>query len=348
MPDVLTKQDRARGTLLGGAIGDALGAVVEFVRDASELQAILGSAPPSKLPAPLVTDDTQMTLFTAEAIIRTWVRRALKGIASLDGVTHNGYLRWLRTQQRSVADVRPNDGWLLPHAQLWTRRAPGNTCLSALESGNAGSVEDRINNSMGCGGVMRTAPIGLAYPPQRAFELGCSNAALTHGHDNGIATAGLLAELIALLYNGSGLSDAISAVIGHADHAPIAADTAALLHKAEALAGGTFDRDDLTRELGEGWVGHEALAIAVACVIAHSDDPARAIWVAADHCGDSDSTASIAGQILGAAYGVSALPAQWVAEVELGGVAIELADVLSAIADGSADPDALWNRFPGV
>lgn len=346
----LTMKDRARGLLLGGAIGDALGAIVEFAFSPAELDSALGCAPPEHLPSPLVTDDTQMSLFTAEAVIRTWVHSSTKGIASLDDVTYRAYLRWLRTQQRSEPDERDDDGWLIGHRELWSRRAPGNTCLGSLRSGTYGTVEHRINASKGCGGVMRTAPIGLAYPPDQAYALGCSNAALTHGHDDGIAPAGLLARLIALLASGADLLEAIESTAGFAETQPIAAGTAPLIRTAILLGVREqgFDRDELSRELGEGWVGHEALAIAIACALAHRGDPGRALWVAANHRGDSDSTASIAGQILGAAHGAESLPAEWVEHVELGDVAARLADVLASINEGTSDAEALWADFPGV
>jgi ADP-ribosylglycohydrolase len=200
---------------------------------------------------------------------------------------------------------------------------------------------------MGCGGVMRTAPIGLVYAPEQAFAFGCGNAALTHGHDNGIAPAGMHARLIALLRGGIGLDEAVQEVVSAADGVPYAVGSAALLRDAAALAQQDFSREQLSGALGEGWVGHEALAIAVACALRHRDDPARAIWAAANHPGDSDSTASIAGQILGAAGGIDALPAGWLDALELRAAAVRLADLLAELRPGNVAADELWPDFPG-
>ena len=82
------------------------------------------------------TDDTQMTLFTAEGIMRAWVRSSLRGVCGVSGVLHHAYLRWLLTQgERPPSEVEiGTDGWLVGVPALHSRRAPGNTCLSALRA----------------------------------------------------------------------------------------------------------------------------------------------------------------------------------------------------------------------
>src|SRR3546814_10824531 len=92
-----------------------------------------------------ITDDTQMTLFTAEGLIRGWVRGCFKGITTYSGVTAHAYLRWLQTQGESpTCDINfgtDEPGWLFQQRQLHSRRAPGNTCLSALRAMNSRSEE---------------------------------------------------------------------------------------------------------------------------------------------------------------------------------------------------------------
>jgi ADP-ribosylglycohydrolase len=135
-----------------------------------------------------ITDDTQMTLFTAEGILRA----ASQLPDRVPMVVHRAYMRWLRTQGYSppklgyeiVSDDWLFDGWLIGVQTLWSKRAPGNTCLSALR--NAKKMgRPAVNNSKGCGGVMRVAPVGLAVNRDDAFELGSQTAALTHGHSSG-------------------------------------------------------------------------------------------------------------------------------------------------------------------
>lgn len=62
--------------------------------------------------------------------------------------------------------------------ELFAQRAPGNTCISALESGAMGTIEEPINDSKGCGGVMRAAPVGMLYDYEEAFDTGCRCAAI--------------------------------------------------------------------------------------------------------------------------------------------------------------------------
>lgn len=111
-----------------------------------------------------ITDDTQMTLFTAEGLLRAWVRGCFRGITTFPGVTANAYLRWLRTQgEQPICDVQfdaEKAGWLFQHRQLHSQRAPGNTCLAALKSMESLGQPAR-NDSKGCGRVMRVAPVGL-------------------------------------------------------------------------------------------------------------------------------------------------------------------------------------------
>ena len=200
-----TRRARFRGCLLGGALGDALGAPVEF----DGLEAIVeahGPGGPADLGAAYgvrgaITDDTQMTLWTADGLLR-----GLDG-ADRRASVHRAYLRWLATQDGDRAGA---DGWLASHDALWSRRAPGHTCLSALRSGRAGTPGAPINDSKGCGGVMRVAPAGLLMAkPEAAFEAGLEAAALTHGHPSGSVAAGALAAAVAALRDGAGLEAAL-------------------------------------------------------------------------------------------------------------------------------------------
>jgi ADP-ribosyl-[dinitrogen reductase] hydrolase len=156
------------------------------------------------------------------------------------------------------------DGWLINTPALWSRRAPGNTCLSALR--NAKQMgEPARNSSKGCGGVMRVAPVGLAASRESAFELGTQTTALTHGHPSGYLSAGFLALLIAEILADASLRDAVRAakqtLIAQPDHQEV-------LHaveKAEALAS---SGNGTVAALGQGWIAEEALAIALYCSLA--------------------------------------------------------------------------------
>jgi ADP-ribosylglycohydrolase len=185
-----TRLDRIKGSLLGGAVGDALGAGIEFL-SLDEIRRRFGlfgvqDFVPAYGRRGAITDDTQMTLFTAEGVMRAWVRMEERGICHVPSIVHHAYLRWLLTQgeRPKNADFEIcTDGWLYGTSALHNRRAPGNTCLSALRAAKGwGEPAVAHNNRKGCGGVMRVAPIGFSPSigdDARLFTLATDVAALT-------------------------------------------------------------------------------------------------------------------------------------------------------------------------
>lgn len=191
--NVVSTLDRYRGCMFGLAIGDALGAV--------------GLVGWNGFPPGSFTDDTQMSLATAIGCVRAG--RAASASAATEAV-YRQYLAWVRTQHDD-----------------FERRAPGTTCLSALDSGEMGTPERRLNDSKGCGGVMRT----------------------------------------------------------------------------------------------------------VYCALKFGDDFRSGVIAAVNHSGDSDSTGSIAGAIMGAALGIDALPPEWITRVEDSDRIDRIARALHAVFD---------------
>ena len=195
----LTRLDRLRGLLLGGAVGDALGAPVEFMRR-SEILARFGPRGITQF-APAygrigaITDDTQMTLFTLEGMLRAQVRYSTRGICNPFAVIHRAYFRWYATQSGPQRPIGGIDGFLASVPELWSRRAPGTTCLSALKDPATLNQLAR-NDSKGAGGIVRVAPIGLAEIRGGAFSFARQVAALTHGHITGQVAAGWFAAWI--------------------------------------------------------------------------------------------------------------------------------------------------------
>lgn len=334
---------------MGGAIGDALGWPVEFMKFCDVIREFgdqgITDLICNKSGKAEITDDTQMTIFTAEGLLRAGTRGNLKGICHVPSVVYYAYRRWLYTQgypKDSVTWIY--NSWLLGIKELYERRAPGNSCLSALGSGKMGTIDQPINNSKGCGGVMRVAPVGLLYPKNTAFEIACECAALTHGHPSGYLSAGVFAYIIACLIEGMELDQAVPEAVTelqkHAGHE----ECSAVVIKAMELAEGDKEPEIAIKILGEGWVGEEAIAIAVYCALKYKNDFRKALCVAVNHDGDSDSTGAITGNILGAYLGTGGISDEWLAKVELFEVLIQLADDLL----GFFSTSVTWQeRYPG-
>lgn len=370
--------ERYRGTLLGGAVGDALGAPVEFMRR-SEIVAQFGDGgiadyAPAYGRLGAITDDTQMTLFTAEGALRAYVRWSLRGLCHPPSVIHYAYLRWLHTQGVTVPKSSPKRGddllrgWLIQQKELFSQRAPGRTCIQAL--GRDAVVGDPAgNDSKGCGGVMRVAPIGMLFHSlaqanpgaraenhRRAFELACEAAALTHGHPSGQLPAGVMAVLVFDLLDGADLRSAIERALPLLRERQRHEETFTAMMQAVAFAQTDAAPAEAIRQLGEGWVAEEALAIGLYCALKATAFETGVI-MAVNHDGDSDSTGLIAGHLLGAMHGASAIPQRWLDPLELREVIEEVADDLATAGswrlDNWKDPDALAEeayyveRYPG-
>ena len=341
---------RFHGCLLGGAAGDALGAPVEFL-DLEEIvkaygeQGIRDYAPAyGKLGS--ITDDTQMTLFTGEGMLCAQLASALAGQApDFFSAATASYARWLTTQEISQRGLSAaaKSGWLLEQRKLFSRRSPGTTCLSALHS-NRGKVKRAANDSKGCGGVMRIAPVGMYFAHALGrernqdrlipsiFRTGSDLAAITHGHPSGCLSAGVLAVLVGLVLAGSPLKEAINAAKEELRNHKSHKETLAAIEQAEALAETRPRERSALRVMGKGFVAEEALAMGLYCALsAHNFEDG--IILAVNHSGDSDATGSITGNLLGAAAGVQAIPERWLRNLELRTTIEALADDLAAFPD---------------
>ena len=355
---------QVRGCLLGGAVGDALGAAVEFL----SWEAIGRKYGPAGIQefAPAygrvgaITDDTQMTLFTAEGVLRGITRARDKGIGGPMSTLPAAYMRWLYTQDGNLPPhvdrvrrglILGNEeipgGWLIEVKALHAQRAPGNTCLGALRSDKVGTPEQPFNDSKGCGGVMRVAPAALVpnISTEEAFRLGCEAAALTHGHPTGWLAAGALAWILVRIRDRAGVEEAVTEAIERLQRETRHEETTNALRGAVDLwKSGILPNPAAVESLGGGWTAEEALAIAVYCALVAGDDFARGVRLAVNHSGDSDSTGSITGQILGARLGESAIPAEWLEQLEL---REEITAMANDLAIGWRPGEEWWNRYPG-
>lgn len=332
---MLRTNDRICGSLMTGAAGDALGYTVEFM-SRSNILAKYGNRGITKFDLTaegkaLVSDDTQMTLFSANGMLMGVTRGYMRGIGGQpEEYVDGAYLDWYYTQtgKKTMHVDDFHYTWLRDLPEMAHRRAPGNTCLSACESLYRG-VKVR-NNSKGCGGIMRVAPMALLmagywsrgksfYSVPQMDEAGGEVAAVTHKHPLAFLPAAMLTHLIFRVIR-------MDEAEVRKDIADLALETidalnniykgkyeedkrylANLTRTAVALAANTGSDAENIRRLGEGWTGDEAWAIALYCAVRHIDSIEDAIISAVNHDGDSDSTGAVCGNIMGAIYGYEAI-----------------------------------------
>lgn len=366
MPDKLA---RVRGCLLGGAVGDALGAPVEFMSTAA-IRKSFGAVGIQELAAAYgrigaVTDDTQMTLFTAEGLIRAEVRYSERGSCHPPSVIHHALIRWLHTQGAESPAMTSSDddggggrgewpdGWLVAREELHSIRAPGMTCLSALEA-SARFGDEARNDSKGCGAIMRIAPVGLVVrfcetPSEEtaplAFTMACESAKSTHGHVSSTLSSGFFSLVIAQLARGASLTHAIASSKKWVEREEGSQEVLDAIQGALTLAiSDDAPSPEIVERMGGGWVAEEALAIALYCAL-RAESFEHGVRLAVNHGGDSDSTGSLTGQLLGALWGVESIPQRWLAQVELRDIIEDLARDLVAVTEANWDDEA--KRYPG-
>lgn len=288
---------RLHASLIGGAIGDSLGAEIEFLSLDMIRQQYPGGITdlsPHECLRSAITDDTQMTLFMVEGIIRAYVRGTRKGICHPPSVVHHALLRWYRTQG-GKPQVKTDDIGLIADRRLWARRAPGLTCLSALaESQRFGALAR--NDSKGCGTIMRVAPVALMVPRDQVRSMAIETSALTHGHPTGQLAAAAWAEMLADVAAGAKLEETAATTAEIYARLDGGDETARAIRK--ALDAPRDRAPETVESLGGGWTAEEALSIALyACLAGRSFDDG--LQIAVLHGGDSDSTGAIAGNMLG-------------------------------------------------
>lgn len=318
--------DAIRGGMVGLAIGDALGFASEF-RSRAKILATFGPqgitdfvaqldprwpVPPHivghKLPPGTYSDDTQMAICVAEAILST----AGRDLDALMVEMGRRFVEW--------SDSPDNN------------RAPGETCMTGCRNLAAG-VSWRgagVAQSKGCGSVMRVAPIGLVLGKDRAWLLEVSRASsvLTHGHDAAVESCAAIALAVDLALHRTSPEDIVRAVT--AECAPRSPDLAEALRKLSEHRNSPPELALSEAGVGEGWVAEEAAVSALYCFLRSPDDFEATVLTGTNTDGDSDSIACIAGAISGAYNGLAAIPSRWRERVENTSYLHALGDRLAA------------------
>lgn len=322
--------DHFKGCFLGGAVGDALGASVKFmsidqIRSKFGEKGLTGYDEDRRYPG-TVSDNTQTTLFTAEGLILSKIRREYQGDQGIVSAVYHALLRWLYTQKTELRGhlIQDHgtcsivDGVLTGYKELFSRRSPEENCLSSLESGKMGSVSDPVNNSRAYGAVVRMAPAGLVYTDaEKAFHFGCRLAALTHGHPAGYLSSGTFSSLISLIASGYSLTNAIETAClilkSHKNHEEVMT----AVGDAADLAGRHTPSPEVIESIGTGRQAKEALAAGIYCAMEYPADFRQAVLLAVNHSGNSSATGTVTGNILGSLHGSHIVPEIWLSGLEL-------------------------------
>ncbi|MFD9630400.1 ADP-ribosylglycohydrolase family protein [Streptomyces violascens] len=325
-------RSRVRGCLLGGAIGDTLGAGVAGlalteIRERHGTDALGDLVPVYGRPG-AVSAATQLTLFTVDGLIRAQVRRDT-GAWHPPTDVHRAHLRWAATQRDWGPDERREDnGWLAREEWLYARRDPAKACLVGLGDDVMGTLEQPKNpGADDPAALTRSAPFGLlvGWEPQLVLQLAVECAAQTHGDPAAYLSAGALAVVVHGLARGESMDGAVQRALAQLavrpGHQPV---TEALKHALGAVRQG-MPSPGLVATLGTGHTAPEALAIGVYCALV-GEDIRHGLLLAVNHDGPSDATGTVCGSLLGAMHGETALPPAWLAQLEGRSTLLELAD----------------------
>lgn len=357
-------QDKCRGSLIGGAIGDALGYEVEFM----SLAAIRNSFGENGISDYVLdqngvaefSDDTQMSLFTAEGLLSA-ISDGKEFEKDILPYITTAYEHWYYTQCRPA--MKMSKSWLTHIRSLWSHRAPGMTCMSALQSISMSNGAPVVNNSKGCGGVMRVAPIGIfsaSHPKildlEHAGYLAGYAADITHKHPlstySSMALAMIVADSMACdkvdrdKFKFIVIDRVFKLLRLYFKDDKHLEELHNLVSKALEIAESNKTDTDAISILGEGWVAGETLAIAIFSVMRYIDNFEKCICCAVNHDGDSDSTGAVAGNIIGAILGYSAIPAKHIENLELKDVLLSMADDLGGFSTSEQMTERYVNHKP--
>lgn len=286
--------EKARGIIFGLAIGDALGYPTEFM-SLDRIKATYGSQGISDLPKTpaLFSDDTQMSIAVAEALIKS-------GNGNLDTIMEavkNEVVKWRHSPENN--------------------RAPGNTCLAGVSNMERGIhwSESGIADSKGCGSAMRVTSIGYFYQgdPKKLKTMARASGICTHGHRTAVASSVGAAYLVKLALDGIPPNRMISELLEFTHGISRKFDKAIL--KVEGCLAWE-DEEKALKYLGKGWIGEEAVALALYCFLKYPGDYKKTVLRGANTEGDSDSIACIAGGLSGAYLGIDAIPEDWIQRIE--------------------------------
>lgn len=331
----MTSENRALGALLGLAVGDAVGTTLEFKRPGTfePITDMVGGGP-FGLPAGAWTDDTSMALCLAESIVDTG------GMGLADQIRR--YVAWRR------------DGYLSSTGRCFDIGNTTSSQLARFERTGETIDPDPDQHSAANGSLMRLAPVPIRWhaDPGEAAERAAESSRTTHAVDRPVDACRVLGAMTAALITGE-----------PAEHVfdPSFWKWGPVDSEIEAIARGSWMDKEPPAIRGTGFCV-DALEAAI-WAVAGADDLRDAVLRAANLGDDADTTAAIAGQLAGARWGRSGIPAEWLDRLVLRSRIEELARSLFRAGGGTAserwqhdelihawrvDDDLLAGEFPAA
>lgn len=299
MPIAANEQDRFRGCLLGLAAGDAVGTTLEFAERGSfvPITDMVGGGPFHLEPGQW-TDDTSMALCLATSLVETG------GFDAEDQMRR--YCRWV------------NEAYLSSNGRCFDKGTTVGAALRQFEQTGevfAGSTDPR---SAGNGSIMRLAPVPMFYFPDAAAaaNYAAESSRTTHGAAECLDACRFFAGLL------------VRALAGQDKEQVLFSDRGETLESAKiaAIARGEYRAQSEDEIHGAGYVV-KSLEAALWCFL-HTDSFEAAILRAANLGDDADTTAAVCGQVAGAFYGESGIPARWLERLTMRQEIADLADAL--------------------
>lgn len=280
--------DKYRGSLLGLAIGDALGVPAEF-KKIGEFEPVSDFKDSFALPAGHWSDDTAMALCLANSLIE---KRSFDPVDQIEK-----YRKWLETGYCSSTGKAVGVGQTIIRALLTYR--PGSDPYVAISS----------HHSDGNGSLMRLAPIPLYFrnSPQEAMANASLSSKITHGSELCSDACKYYAGLIIGALNGISKKELLSEL-----YSPIPDFWKGnpLSEEIENIALGSFKENEPPFIQGSGYVVKSMEAALWAFHTSESFE--EGVLKAVNLGDDADTTAAIYGQLAGAYYGIDGIPKRWI------------------------------------
>jgi ADP-ribosyl-[dinitrogen reductase] hydrolase len=296
--------ERYRGSLFGLAVGDALGAPLEFRVPGSftPIDDMVGGGIFDVMVGQW-TDDTSMALCLAQSLIEQ------QGFAPVDQLKK--YVRWWRQGYLSSIDRCFDIGNATVEALMKFEQTKSPYC---------GSTNPR---SAGNGSIMRLAPVPLFYAtsPLEAIERSAESSRTTHQAPAAIDACRYFGALLVGAVNGASreelLSEYYCPISGYWDENP-------LVEEIQEIAAGSFKHRQPPEIQGSGYVVQSLEAALWAFY--HSSTFREGCLLAVNLGMDADTTGAVYGQLAGAFYGENGIPESWLSQL----VRVELIESIAS------------------